>query len=100
MARVRITYWQEIPVLVTARDGGGETTVSLSARFQELVDVVAMQAGLTDSEEYLARWRTGPEEERPGSAEAAAGAVAAELEGHFADFRAQYLRPGGPFDPH
>ena len=100
MARVRVTYWQEIPVLITARDRDGETTVTLSPRFQELVDAVAMQTGLTDSDAYLAGWRTGPEEERGGPAAMAASAVAAELEASFAEIRAQYLRPGGPFEAH
>ena len=92
MARIRITYWREIPVLVTARDGAGETTVPLSQRFQELVDAVAMQAGLSESEQYLAEWRTGPEEERPGPATTAAGEVADRLEARFAEIRARHLR--------
>ena len=92
MALVRITYWREIPVLVTARDGTDETTVPLSQRFQDLVDTVAMQAGLSESEEYLAEWRTGPEEERPGPAATAAGEIAAELEARFAEIRARYQR--------
>jgi hypothetical protein len=100
MARVRITYWRDIPVLVTAREGADETTVPLSPRFQELVDAVAMQAGLADSEAYLAQWRTGPEEERPGAVRAVADEVAGELEAGFADTRARYVRPGGPFDAH
>jgi Virulence factor len=92
MARIRITYWREIPVLVTARDGAEETTVPLTQRFQDLVDAMAMQAGLSDSEEYLAEWRTGPEEERSGPAAAAASQVAAELEERFAEFRVQALQ--------
>jgi hypothetical protein len=92
VARIRITYWREIPVLVTARDGAGETTVPLSQRFQDLVDAVAMQAGLSDSEQYLAEWRSGPEEERPGPAASAAGEVAGRLEAGFAEIRARYLR--------
>ena len=100
MARVRITYWRDIPVIVTARDGTEELTVPLSPRFQDLVDAVAMQAGLADSEAYLAQWRTGPEEERPGSARAVADEVAGRLEERFGDTRARYARPGGPFDAH
>ena len=100
MARIRVTYWQDIPVLVTARDGAEEVTVPLSQRFQDLVDAVAMQAGADEAETYLAGWRTGPEEERPGPAVAAAGAVVAELEAGFAEARARHLRPGGPFDGH
>ncbi|MBI3454669.1 MAG: virulence factor [Candidatus Rokubacteria bacterium] len=92
MARVRVTYWRDIPVLVTARDDAEEATVPLSARFQELVDVVAVQAGLTELEAYLAQWRTGPEEERDGPAEAVACAVAGALEERFADIRARHLR--------
>jgi len=91
MARIRITYWREIPVLVTARDGPEETTVPLSQRFQDLVDAVAMQAGLAGSEEYLAEWRAGPEEERPGPASVVASHVAAALEERFAAIRAEAL---------
>jgi hypothetical protein len=100
MATVRITYWRDIPVLVTARDRDGEVTVPLSQRFQDLVDAVAMLSGLGESEAYLAQWRTGPEEDRGGSARAAAAAVAAGLEERFDDVRAQSFRPGGPFDAH
>ena len=46
MATVRITYWRDIPMLVTARDGGGEVSVPLGPAFQDLVDRVAMQDGL------------------------------------------------------
>jgi hypothetical protein len=100
MARVRVTCWRDIPVLVTARDEAGEVTVALGPRFQELVDAVAMQTGLSDSEEYLGAWETRPEEERAGPAGEVARAVAAELEEGFAEIRARHLRPGGPFDAH
>jgi hypothetical protein len=100
MARIRITFWQDIPVLVTARDGAEEVTVPLSQRFHDLVDAVAMQAGVAEAEAYLAAWRTGPDEERPGSAATVAAAVAAELEAGFADTRARHLHPGGPVEPH
>ena len=100
MARVIVTYWRDIPVLVTARDGADEATVPLSARFQELVDAVAMQAGQSDAEAYLAEWRTGPGEERTGTAQAAATEVAAELEEQFGEVRTRYARPGGPFNAH
>lgn len=91
MALVRVTYWRDVPVLVTARGGGGEVTVSLSPRFQELVDVVAVQAGQTDAEAYLAGWRTGPDQDRPGPPEAVARTVADELEAAFAEIRARLL---------
>ena len=100
MARIRITYWRDIPVLVTARDDAGEVTVALGPRFQELVDAVAMQTGLSNTEEYLGAWETRAEEDREGSAGDVAQAVAAELEEAFAEIRVRHLRPGGPFDAH
>lgn len=93
MARVRITYWRDIPVLVTAREGADGASVPLSQRFQDLVDGVAMQDGLAAAEEYLAQWRAGLEEERPGAPEAVARAVAAELEARFGEIRLRSLRP-------
>lgn len=93
MARIRITYWREIPILVTAREGSDETSVLLSSGFQDLVDRVAVQEGLSESAEYLAQWRVGPEEERPGTAQAVAGAAAAELEEHLDELSARYLPP-------
>jgi hypothetical protein len=91
MARVRVTYWRDVPVLVTARDGTGEVTVPLSARFQELVDAAAMQAGLSEADAYLAGWRTGPDEDHPGSANEAATAAARTVEAQFAEIRARAL---------
>jgi cvfA/B/C family virulence factor len=89
MARVRVTSWGDIPVLVTARDGADEVTVPLPARFQELVDAAAVHAGLSEADAYLAEWQTGPEAEHPGPAAAAAEAVARSLDARFAEFRAR-----------
>ena len=39
MAEYRITYWRDIPSMVTARDESGATAkVQLPGRFQELID--------------------------------------------------------------
>ena len=94
MAKLRITYWRDIPVLVTARDPSDDVTVPLSSGFQDLVDRVAMQEGLAESDDYLAQWRPGPEEERPGPARAVADAAAAEWEARLDELRARHL--GGP----
>ena len=92
MATVRITYWRDIPMLVTARDGGDEVSVPLSPAFQDLVDRVAMQEGLAGEDAYLAEWHVGPPEDAPG----AAGPVAADrdraLEAGFDALRDRYLR--------
>ena len=65
----------------------------LSARFQELIDAVAMRAGATDADAYLDGWTHGPGSERPGTAAAVADAVAAELESGFEALAASHLRP-------
>ena len=99
MATVRITYWRDIPMLVTARDGGGEVSVPLGPAFQDLVDRIAMQDGVTGEDPYLAGWHVGPPEERPRAAGAVAAARARELEAGFDALRDRYLsglRRGGP----
>ena len=94
MATVRITYWRDIPMLVTARDGGDEVSVPLGPAFQDLVDRVAMQDGLAGEDAYLAEWHVGPPEEAPGGAGRVAAARAQELETGLDALRDRYL--GGP----
>ena len=93
MATVRITYWRDIPMLVTARDGGGEVSVPLGPAFQDLVDRIAMQDGLAGEDAYLAEWHAGPPEEAAGAAGAVAAALVQELEAGFDALRDRYLRP-------
>ena len=92
MATIRITYWRDIPMLVTARDDTGEVSVPLAPEFQELVDRVAMQEGLAGEDAYLAEWRVGPPEDASGAAGAVAAARARELEAGFDALRDRYLR--------
>src|SRR5437870_13277564 len=69
MTTVHVTYWRDIPVLVTARDEREEVSVPLGPAFQELVDRVAVQEGLADADAYLAEWRVGagPSPPRPAA---------------------------------
>jgi hypothetical protein len=92
MATVRITYWRDIPMLVTARDDGGEVSVPLGPGFQDLVDRVAMQEGLVGEDQYLEEWHVGPPEEAPGAAGPVAQARADALEAGFDALRDRYLR--------
>lgn len=98
MARVRIVRWRDLPALVEAEEGGETVRVPLSQRFQDLIDAVAMREGGSGSDAYLEGWAPGPEMERPGGAEAAARAVAAELEAGFQDLVARRLL-GPPREP-
>jgi Virulence factor len=92
MTTVRITYWRDIPMLVTARDEGGEISVPLGPAFQDLVDRIAMQDGLAGEDAYLAEWHVGPPEAATGAAAAVAHARARELEATFEAIRDRSLR--------
>jgi hypothetical protein len=94
MARYRVVHWKDIPSVVEAFDGDRTVRVSLSQRFQDLIDAVAMRVGASDSEAYLEGWSQGAEAERPGSPEEVAPQVAAELEAGFQDLVVRRLLDG------
>src|SRR6478609_8077943 len=74
MAEYRITYWRDIPSMVTARDESGATAkVQLPDRFQEVIDQRAMDLGLAGTNEYLEQWRLG--ESRPVLSDGAIGTM-------------------------
>jgi len=91
MARYRVIRWQDIPSLVEADGADGPVRVPLSARFQELIDALAMREGATETEAYLEGWGQDADAERAGSAEEVASAVAAELEADFLDLARRRL---------
>ena len=83
MATYKILYWQEIPSQIKADDGEDEVTLAMPPRFLERIDEQALKRGLHDSDDYLAQWNWGEEEEREGTAAEVAEAVKAELEGQW-----------------
>ena len=88
MSKVTILRWQEIPSVVEARDASGKHKVELSQRFQELIDRVAMRQGLAGTDAYLMEWNKIKHPEREEAPEAAAKAVAGEIEERFEDIKA------------
>ena len=86
MATYRIIAWKGIPASVEAEDGAGSVSLQLSERFQMLIDSVAMQLGLQDSDAYLELWSRGEPQDRPGTAREVADAVAADIENRFPEF--------------
>ena len=86
MATYQIIAWKDIPAVVEARDSTETVTRELSDRFQALIDSVAMQLGLQDSDAYLAEWTRSAAAERPGTAQEVAEAVVAELEARFPEY--------------
>jgi hypothetical protein len=83
MARYRIVHWKEIPSMIETADGDGAARRQLSARFQDLIDALAMRENATEGDAYLEGWGQGEWMERPGSPEEVAEAVALELESGF-----------------
>lgn len=57
MATYRILSWHGIPAQIRAEDTREELSLSLPPRFQELIDLEAMNRGLTGSDEYLDGWQ-------------------------------------------
>ena len=80
MATYRILYWQEVPSQIRAEDESGEVNLPLPPKFMVRIDALAAARGLEGSDDYLAQWRWSDDEERDGSAQAVAEAIARELE--------------------
>jgi hypothetical protein len=87
MAEYRITYWREIPSMVTARDGDGTSKAALPDRFQEAIDEAAMRLGMAGSDAYLEQWRHGEWVESVGTPDELVARVAEQLDTEFDDER-------------
>lgn len=83
MARFQILYWQDIPSQVKAWDDFDEVKTELAPRFAARIDHAAQTQGLTQTDDYLAQWKWGDEQERKGSPEEVAQGVKSELESKF-----------------
>lgn len=80
MTEYQITYWREVPSLVTVRDGDDVTKSPLTGRFQEAIDEAAMRLGDVSSDDYLAAWRRGEWTEADGMPAVVAHEVVGRLE--------------------
>jgi|TARA_B110000467_G_C18071267_1_gene341485 hypothetical protein len=90
MTKYIILNWQDLPSLVEATDDEGTHKIQLSQRFQALIDHVAMESGLMGSDAYLDAWNKSDAQEREGTAEEVAKAVAEEIEAQFDDIMAAH----------
>ena len=91
MTEFRVTYWRDLPSLVTARDGEHTAKAALDARFMVAIDEAAMRLGATDSDAYLEGWRQSEWEERDGSPEAVVAEIARDLETRYDQDRVQEM---------
>ena len=84
MAEYQITYWRDIPSMVTAREGRrNKAKVELAQRFQVAIDEAAMRADLIGTDAYLEEWRREPWQSRDGTPEEVVAAVAEEVDTEF-----------------
>ena len=84
MAEYQITYWRDIPSMVTAREGRRNISkIELPQRFQVAIDEAAMRANMIGTDAYLEQWRKDEWQERDGTHEEIAAAVAAEIEADY-----------------
>lgn len=84
MASYRVLYWHQIPSVVEANDDqGNRHKEQLSARFQELIDSIAMRKKLAGTDAYLEGWRRSRPKQREGSVVEVAMSVTSELEATF-----------------
>jgi hypothetical protein len=79
MATYKVLYWQEVPSQIKAEDDADDVTIPLPDRFQERIDRLAAERGLSGADDYLAQWRWSEDEDRDGTAQQVAEAVRDEL---------------------
>jgi hypothetical protein len=87
----RVTYWRDLPSLVTAREGEHTAKAALDPRFMVAIDEAAMRLGATDSDDYLEGWRQSDWQERSGSPEEVVLAVARELDAEYGPDQVQEM---------
>jgi hypothetical protein len=75
VSRVQVLYWQDIPSVVRV----GDVKRQLPEWFQQEIDRVAMEQGLTGSDAYLEQWEWRDLGERAGSDADVAAQVEDEL---------------------
>lgn len=96
MSNASIIYWREIPTQVVIGEGRGAVKRMLSDRFQVAVDKAAMADNAVGTDAYLEEWRRVPTEAPHSDSEAAAEALADEIEQEYSTERlAQLARHGG-----
>ncbi len=89
--KYQIIYWRDIPAQVKGRVGRKRLSKPLSNRFPVAIDEAAMRAGKTESNDYLAEWRSSAWQERVGDPETVLDELVAELESAYPPKRVRQL---------
>ena len=84
MAKVKITYWKEIPVSVMVKESReNKANMQLAKTYMVTVDAVATKTGATSSEAYAAGFRTEDSERECTDAKVLAEQIVKELEAKY-----------------
>jgi hypothetical protein len=95
----QIVYWRDIPAQVKVRQGSRRVSRQLSLRFQEAIDEAAMRGQATDTDDYLAEWRSSEWQTSEEDAEALADALVAQLEAEYTPERLRELKINKGYHP-
>jgi hypothetical protein len=90
-SKYQIISWRDIPAQVKVKAGRQRAGKPLSQRFTASIDEAAMRAGKTESDDYMAEWRTSDWQEREGNLEEIADALVSELEAAYPNERLRLL---------
>ncbi|MEQ8666034.1 MAG: virulence factor [Rhodospirillales bacterium] len=91
MAQLTILYWRDIPSQVVVKAGRQNAKRILADRFQEAIDIAAMQSKSHETDDYLAEWRKGDPQPCGDDLEAEAQAAAERIESEYNDARVKEL---------
>jgi Virulence factor len=99
MANLVITYWRDIPSAVSVKVGRKEEKRMLDNRFMEAIDMAAMRAGATNTDDYLNDWRRSEAVTVGDDLAAEADKAKAEFETQFDQARIKALIANGGRNP-
>lgn len=94
----QIVYWRDIPAQVKVRQGSRRVSRQLTTRFQEAIDEAAMRDQATDTDDYLAEWRSSEWQTSEEEAELLADALVAQLEMEYTPERLRDLKINRGFE--
>lgn len=84
MAKVKVTYWKDIPVSVMVKESReNKANVQLAKIYMVTVDAVATKSGATSAADYAAGFRTEDSERDCTDAKVLAEQIASELEAKY-----------------
>lgn len=83
MAQYQVLFWYDIPLQVRAGSRKDRVSKELSSRFQVAIDKAAVEAQLTNTDDYLAGFRWSESQERQGTPAEVSEAIVAELESSY-----------------